>query len=135
MSEQRSPLQYLGTQSRETVNMAEAMTPAGVLAREREYREALAPMGIQSGAADRPASGAGSKVGDAAGWAMGKANDALRSTARFARKRTSAAVASYTRADPVRAVLIAAGAGALLMMVLSSMTRSGARAVDRKIRG
>jgi ElaB/YqjD/DUF883 family membrane-anchored ribosome-binding protein len=123
----------MGTQSRETMNMLEAMTPAAVLARQREAEEALGPLAGWADDAGAPAA-AGSKVGDAASWAMDKAKDSLRSAADHVRARTSAAVSSYTRADPVRAVLIAAGVGALLMAVLSSMARSGARAVDRTIR-
>jgi ElaB/YqjD/DUF883 family membrane-anchored ribosome-binding protein len=131
VSNEQNLLTPMGTQSRETVNMAEAMTPAAVLARQREYEEALAPLGIEP---DDGGGAAASKVGDAVSWAVGKTKDALGSAAGYARRRTTAAVGSYTRADPIRAVLIAAGVGALLMGVLSSMTRSGARAVDRKIR-
>jgi ElaB/YqjD/DUF883 family membrane-anchored ribosome-binding protein len=133
VSQEQSPLQYMGTQSQETMNMAEAMTPAAVLARQREFDEALAPLAGQADDAGA-ASVAGSKLGDAASWAMGKAKDTLRSAAGQARTRTAAAVASYTREDPLRAILIAAGAGALLMGVLSRMTRPATRAVDRRIR-
>ena len=133
MSHEQTPLQYMGTQSQETMNMAEAMTPAAVLARQREFEEALAPL---AGQADETgaASMAAGKVGEAAHWAMGKAKDTLRSAAGQARARTAAAVASYTREDPLRAILIAAGAGALLMGMLSRMTRPATRAVDRRIR-
>ncbi len=72
MSNEQRPLQPMGTQSRESVNMAEAMTPAAVLARQREYEEALAPLGIPHDDDSAAASGARGKVGDAASWAMGK---------------------------------------------------------------
>ena len=134
MNQEQTPLEYLGTQSQETMNMAEAMTPAAVLARQREFEEALAPLAGQADDAGTAASIAGSKLGDAASWAMGKAKDTLRFAAGQARARTAAAVASYTREDPLKAILIAAGAGALLMGMLSRMTRSGTRAVDRRIR-
>lgn len=81
----------------------------------------------------RTGSAAGSKIADAANWAMGKAKDTLRSAAEQARERASTAVMTYTKEDPVRAILIAAGVGALLMGLVSMMARSGARAVRRKV--
>jgi ElaB/YqjD/DUF883 family membrane-anchored ribosome-binding protein len=86
------------------------------------------------GEAGRDVSGAGSKIGDAASWAMGKAKDTLRSAADQARDRATTAVSAYTKEDPVRAILIAAGVGALLMSLATMMARSGARSVKRRIR-
>ena len=71
----------------------------------------------------------GSKVGEAASWALGKA----RSAADQVRERATTAVATYTRKDPIRVLLIAAGTGALLMLVLAMTVRSGARTVKRKL--
>ena len=71
----------------------------------------------------------GSKIGEAASWAMGKA----RSAADQARERATAAVATYTKEDPIRAILIAAGTGALLMLILAMTVRSGVRTVKRKV--
>jgi ElaB/YqjD/DUF883 family membrane-anchored ribosome-binding protein len=133
VNEEEKPLKHMGAQSQHTLDMAAATTPAAVLSREREFDDALAPLGLADDAGP-PVSGAGSKVGEAASRAVGKAKDTLRSAADHARQRTAGAVARYTRADPLRAVLIAAGVGALLITVLASMTRSGARAVDRKLR-
>jgi len=65
---------------------------------------------------------------------VGKAKATLQSAADQVRERATTAVADYTREDPIRAILIAAGVGAVLMGVLASMTRSGARAVERKVR-
>lgn len=42
-------------------------------------------------------------------------------------------VATYTKADPVRAMLIAAATGALVMGLVSIVARSGVRTVRRKI--
>ena len=75
-----------------------------------------------------------SRIGDAASWVTDKAKDALQSAADLARDRATAAVAVYTQRDPLRAMLIAAGAGAVLMAVLSMMARSGARKVERRVR-
>ena len=78
-------------------------------------------------------SAAGNKIGDAASWAMGKAKDPLRSAADQVRERATTAVASYTKEDPVRAILIAAGTGALLMVIIAMMARSGLRKVKRSV--
>jgi ElaB/YqjD/DUF883 family membrane-anchored ribosome-binding protein len=81
-----------------------------------------------------PSAVAGSKIGDAASWAMGKAKDTLQSAADQVRERATTAVATYTQKDPVRAVLVAAAAGALAMIVLAMMARSGVRTVRRRVR-
>ena len=79
-------------------------------------------------------SAAGGKIGKAANWAMDKAKDTLHSAADQVRHRATTAVATYTKEDPIRAILIAAGTGALLMVVLAMMVRSGVRTVKRKVR-
>jgi ElaB/YqjD/DUF883 family membrane-anchored ribosome-binding protein len=80
----------------------------------------------------RTASAAGSKIGDAANGAMSKAKDTLQSAAEQVRERATTAVATYTKEDPIRAILIAAGTGALLMLLLAMTVRSGVRTVKRK---
>ena len=81
----------------------------------------------------RTVSAADSKIGDAAHWALGKAKDTLQSAADQVRERATAAVTTYTREDPIRAILIAAAAGALLMGLLAMTVRSGVRTVKRKV--
>src|SRR5450755_2860607 len=78
-------------------------------------------------------SSAGSKIGDAGNWALGKAKDTLHSAADQVRERATTVVATYTKEDPVRAILIAAGIGALLMGIIAMMARSGVRTVRRKV--
>jgi ElaB/YqjD/DUF883 family membrane-anchored ribosome-binding protein len=80
-------------------------------------------------------SAAGSKIGDSANWALGKAKDALQSASERVRERATTAVATYTKEDPIRAILIAAGTGALLMLLLAMTVRSGVRTVKRKVQG
>ena len=77
----------------------------------------------------------GSKVGDAARRAVDQARNTLQSATGLARDRTAAAVATYTEKDPLRAMLIAAGVGAVLMGLVAMMARSGVRRVKRRIRG
>jgi ElaB/YqjD/DUF883 family membrane-anchored ribosome-binding protein len=82
----------------------------------------------------RTASVTGSKIGDAATWVMSKAKDTLQSAAEQVRERATTAVATYTKEDPIRAILIAAGIGALLMGLVAMMARSGVRTVKRSQR-
>lgn len=77
----------------------------------------------------------GSKMSEAATWALDKAKEALHAGADLVSDRTRTAVTTYTQQDPVRAILIAAGTGALLMGLVSMLARSGARKVRRKVRG
>lgn len=76
-----------------------------------------------------------SKMAEAANWALDKAKEGLRAGAELVRDRTRTALTTYTQQDPVRAILIAAGTGALLMGLISMLARSGARKVARKVRG
>ena len=125
-STEPSPLKYMGTQSRETVNMAAAMAHAVDAAGERTDR-ALGRVGDEVDTAS-------SKLGDAAQWALGKAREALRSAADQVGARAKSTVATYTREDPLRAMLIAAAVGALLMGMVARTTKSGVRAIDRRVR-
>ncbi len=77
----------------------------------------------------------GSKMAAAANWALDKAKEGLHAGAGLVRYRTRTAAATYTQQDPVRAILIAAGSGALLMALVAMLARSGARKVRRKVRG
>jgi ElaB/YqjD/DUF883 family membrane-anchored ribosome-binding protein len=114
MSNDPSPLKYMGTQSQESVAI-----------------EAMAAALVGEGAG--PAANAGSRLGDATGWVVDKARDAAQATAHRIGKRTTKAVEGYTRDDPVRALLIAAGTGALLMVLVAQIARSGARSVTRRL--
>ncbi len=77
----------------------------------------------------------GTKMAEAADWVMDKAKEGLHAGADLIRDRTTAAVTTYTLRDPVRAILIAAGTGALLMGIVAMLARSGARNVRRTLRG
>ena len=75
----------------------------------------------------------GSKIGDVAVRAMDKAKYALQSGAEQVREHATAAVTAYTKEEPVRAILIAAGVGAVLMGLAVMIARSGVRSVTREI--
>ena len=75
----------------------------------------------------------GSEIGDVAVRALDKAKDAVQSGAEQVRERAMAAVATYTKEDPLKAILIAAGVGALLMGLVVGIVRSGVRSVERRI--
>ena len=74
----------------------------------------------------------GSRIGDATTWAMDKARDTLQSAAEQVRERAATAVATYTHKDPMRAILIAAVVGAVLMGLVTIVARSGARRIKRQ---
>ena len=76
----------------------------------------------------------GSRLGDTAKRAAEKARSALHSAAEHARERTTTAMATYTEKDPLRAMLIAAGVGAVLTGLVTMMARSGVRRVKRRLR-
>jgi len=135
MSNDPSPLKYMGTQSQET--MAVAAATADITARRTEHA-ADRTTGKLADELDQASSGvadAGSKVSDAANWVAGKAKETVYAAADQVRKQATNAVESYTRDDPIRAILLAAGTGALLMGIVAMMARSGARSVRRKVQG
>ena len=73
------------------------------------------------------------KTAEVASWAVDKAKEGLHAGADLVRDRTRTALTTYTLRDPMRAILIAAGTGALLMALASILARSGARKLRRKI--
>ncbi len=75
----------------------------------------------------------GSRIGDAASRVVDKAKEAVQTGAEQVRARATTAVTTYTKEDPVRALLIAAGVGALLMGLVAMMARSGVRTVKRRV--
>ena len=76
----------------------------------------------------------GSKTAEMATWALDKAKEGLHAGADLVRDRTRTAVTTFTLRDPVRAILIAAGTGALLMALASILARAGARKLRPKTR-
>jgi ElaB/YqjD/DUF883 family membrane-anchored ribosome-binding protein len=133
MSTDPSPLKYVGTQSQETLNVAAAMAHASAHAAEGAADQAMGKLSDSVDDASRDVSSAGSGIGDAASRAMGKARDTLQSAAEQVRERATTAVATYTKDDPIRAILIAAGTGALLMGLIAMMARAGVRTVKRNV--
>lgn len=77
----------------------------------------------------------GSRAGDAAVGLVDDAKQALQAGAYRVRERTHTAVATYTSADPVKTILVAAGVGALLMRFAVMLARSGVQTVKRKAGG
>ena len=73
----------------------------------------------------------GSKLAEAADWMLDKATEGLHAGADLVGDYTRTAVTTYTVKDPIRALLIAAGTGALLMALAVVLVRSGARKVGR----
>ena len=71
----------------------------------------------------------GSKMAEAADWALDKAKEGSDQV----RYYTRSAVTTYTRREPIRALLIAAGTGALLMGLVSILAHSGYRKVVSEV--
>ena len=117
MSNDPSPLKYMGTQSHETMAMEAAL--ARRAARSTEQAADIV--------ADRTA------IGGAAPWAIDKAKDKLRSAAGYIGKRVATTLETRMRQDPTRAILIAVGTGAVLMGLVAMMARSGARTATRNL--
>ena len=113
-----SPLKYMGTQSHETMAMEAAMAQRAARSTEQ--------------AADIAAEG--TTISDATNSVVDKAKDALRSAAGYVGERATTTLRRYVEQDPMRAMLIAAGTGAVLMGLGAMMARSGARTVRRNIR-
>ena len=65
-------------------------------------------------------------------WALDKAKEGLNVGAEMVRDYTRSAMSTYTRREPIRALLIAAGTGALLMALIAILAHSGYRKVVRK---
>lgn len=76
----------------------------------------------------------GSKMAEAADWVLDKAKEGLHAGANLVGDYTRTAVTTYTVKDPIRALLIAAGTGALLMALAVVLVRAGARKVRREVR-
>lgn len=129
-----SPLKYMGTQSQETLNMAAASAHDSGRSTEGTVVQAMGALSDEVDRAGLEVSGAGSSIGVAVNWAVGKAKNTLQSAAEQVREQATTAVATYTKEDPVRAILIAASVGAVLMGLVGMMARSGVRTVRRSVR-
>ena len=131
MSNDPSPLKYMGTQSQETMAMEAALARRAVRSTERATDLALGKLSDKIDAVSSDIATEGSKISDAASWVMAKAKDTLQSAVEHVRERATTALETYTKEDPIRAILVAAGTGALLMGLVAMMARSGARTVGR----
>ena len=117
MSNDPSPLKYMGTQSHETMAMEAAMAQRAMHSTEQAAGSAAE----------------GTTVSEATNWAIDKAKDTLRSAAGHVGERATATLKTHVGEDPMRAMLIAAGIGAVLMGLAAMMARSGARTVRRNL--
>ena len=125
----------MGTQSHETMAMEAALAQRAVHSTEQAADKMLGKLSEKTDATSSDMAAEGTKLSDATNWAIDKAKDTLRSAAGYARERTKTTLETYTKADPMRAILIAAGTGAVLMALVAMMARSGARTVRRNVQG
>jgi hypothetical protein len=75
----------------------------------------------------------GSKAAEVASWALEKATEGVHAGVDLVRDSTRSAVTKYTLRDPMRAILIAAATGAVLMALASMLARTGARKLRRNL--
>ena len=111
MSNDPSLLKYMGTQSHETMAMEAALAHRAVRSTEQAADQMLGKPSDKIDATSGDIGPEGTKLSDATNWA------------------------TYTKEDPIRAILIAAGTGAVLMGLVAMMARSGARTVRRNVQG
>jgi ElaB/YqjD/DUF883 family membrane-anchored ribosome-binding protein len=135
MSNDPSPLKYMSTQSHETMAMEAALARRAGHSTAQATDQALGKLSDKIDAASSDIAAEGSKISDAASWVMDKAKDTLQSAAEHIRERATTAMETYTKEDPIRAILVAAGTGALLMGLVAMMARSGTRTVRRSVHG
>jgi len=133
MSNDPSPLKYMGTQSHETMAMEAALAQRAAHSTEQAADQMLGKWSDNVDAISSDVAAEGTKVSDATNWAKDKAKDTLRSAVGYVRERATTTLETYTKADPISAILIAAGTGAVLMGLVAMMARSGARAVRRNV--
>ena len=135
MSNDPSPLKYMGTQSHETMAMDAAMAQRAVHSTGQAAHQMLGKLSDKIDVTSGHIAAEGTKISDATNWVTNKAKDTLRSAAGYVCQRATTTLETYTKADPIRAILIAAGTGAVLMGLVAMMARSGARTVRRNVQG
>jgi len=133
MSNDPSPLKYMGTQSHETMAMEAAMAQRAARSTENAADQTLGKLSDKIDATSGEIAAAGTKISDATNWAMNKAKDTLSLAGGYVRERATTTLETYTKADPMKAILIATGTGAVLMGLVAMMARSGARAARRNV--
>jgi ElaB/YqjD/DUF883 family membrane-anchored ribosome-binding protein len=123
----------MGTQSHETMAMEAAMAHRAVHSNEQAADQMLGKLSDKIDAASSDIAAEGTKISGATNWAIHKAKDTLRSAAGYVGERATTVLETYTKKDPIRAILIAASTGAVLMGLVAMMARSGARTVRRNV--
>lgn len=109
------PLKHISTQSRETLNMDAELARQALERRSNETEGA----GNDVQSVDKPEDTAGSAT-DSATPSVWNASQPLRTQI----DKTSQMALTYTREEPMKALLIAAVTGALVMGLISLMARA-----------
>ena len=117
MSNHPSPLKYMGTQSHETMAMEAAIAERAARSTEQAAHFIADDIAI----------------GGATPSAIDKPKDKRRSPAGHFGERVATTLKTLTRQDPMKAILIAAGAGAVLMGLVAKIARSGTRTATRHL--
>ena len=121
------PLKPMGTQSKETMDLAAAATHDALFATQVSADRAIGKVDDKVDEARSRLAPAVDKLTDAASTATAKAKDVFFAATDPLREQAKAAsdiATDYVKDEPIKAMLIAAATGALLMGLLSAMIRS-----------
>lgn len=127
MDNQPDKLKSMGTQSKETVDLAAAKTQDAVGSTRKAVDQTLDMAADKVDDAKDSASTVIDQASGVANAVAGKARDQFETVKAQVRVRVgtvSDQIADYTEAEPVKAMLIAAATGAVLMALLSMMASS-----------
>ncbi len=126
-SDTNPPFKPMGTQSKETIDQAAAATRGALHSTQRSADRAMGKVSEKVDEARSQLAPAMDKVSDTANAAIDKAKDAFSdatSQLREQAKKASDMAVGYTKDEPIKAMLIAAATGALLMGLITMMARS-----------
>ena len=127
MDNQPDKLKSMGTQSKETVDLAAAKAQDAVGSTRKVVDQTLDKAAGKVDDAKDNASKVIDKASGVANAVAGKARDQLETVKAHVRDRVdtvSDQIADYTEAEPGKAMLIAAATGAVLMALLSMLASS-----------
>ncbi len=116
MNPEDNKLKPMGTQSKETMDKAASITKDAISSTQHSVDHAMDKISDKVDEASSKAAPAMDKVSDMANSAMVKARETWRDASGMA--------TDYARDEPMKAMLIAAATGALLMGLITMMARS-----------
>ncbi|MDQ2763513.1 MAG: hypothetical protein M3Y22_08495 [Pseudomonadota bacterium] len=127
MNPEDNKLKPMGTQSKETMDKAASATKDAIHSTQQSANEAMDKVSDKVDQAAAKVAPAIDKVSDTANAAMAKARETWNDTSGQLREQAQKAsdmATAYAKDEPIKAMLIAAATGALLMCLITLMARS-----------